>query len=596
MLEKKAALSLEHAVNICKQHSVGTALHSDIVFFSLPYWDIYTPFSAVPCLVGVLQEKGWKAQQIDIGILYFHELFIKRRRLAWALIKSKFFYHEKVEPFESSGVHSYEEYLESIDWLSKDKMDLAALRAAYPTLNDFQRGVLSAFYGALWINKRKRSNRLHLRLPQLLEGYDFTPFFNVISRFNLFPILNNLPPVAGISITSLDQLAASCLWAIFLKKLHPDITLIAGGSCTIILRNCNRQAWEQFFDFFDYVCTGEGETCTAMLVNHIYNGVYELGEIPNLAYRAGDTVTCTMEAVENVEALPPPCYVGIDQSLYLTPEPMLSYQTSRGCFWGKCAFCDFDKKWRSNFRQKSIEKVNADLKFLHTTYAVNNFTFVDEAIEPKFFSRWIPELEKEAFSQYIHWLAYMKVSPHYSDELIARAKRCGLTMVMLGVETFNQRLLRFIRKGILAKNSIQNLNCFHANGVKTHAWLMGLLPSQTKEELIADFTTIKKCIDDIDNVYMGSFILFPSTDIFSQPHKFNIIQISEAKDIHYDGYTFSSTYNGQEIDIEKLKKYLNGTIRPFISKKKFITNRYDRFFDDKFFAEKNTVLKQQGKK
>lgn len=586
------------AVNICKRYSDKMdSERYDIVLFSLPYWDIYTPFSAVPCLVGALKEKGWKAKNFDLGILHFHTLFEKRGRLAWALVKSKFFYRAKVQPFENSGVRSYDEYLASINWLSSPEMDFAALRKVYPALTDFQRGVLGAFYGALWINKRKRPNRRTLHLSQLIENYDFSPFLDVIRRFNLFPVLNNLPRVAGISITSLDQLAASCLWALFLKKMRPDITLVAGGSCPIILRHCNKDAWEEFFNIFDYMCTGEGEICTTSFMEHIYNDSFSVAEIPNLAYRDGNTIICTNETVEDIESLPPPCYDDVDQSLYLTPEPMLSYQTSRGCFWGKCAFCDFDKKWRTNFRQKSVEKVNADLKYLHDSYGAVNFTLVDEALEPRFFARWIPELEKEEFSRQIHWLAYMKVSSHYTDELVERARRCGLTMVMLGVESFNQRLLRFIHKGILAKNSIENLRCFHAHGVKTHAWLMAILPSQTKEELLEDFTAIQDNMSYIDNVALGQFMLLPSTDMFADPAAFNILEISEAPDKHYDAYDFiSNDREGNKIASSDLEGVLRDEIRPFLERKRFISNRYDRFFDAAYYQARTTAIKTMDRK
>lgn len=577
-----------HAVKLCHQTADDASAQYDAVFFSLPYWDIYTPFSALPCLVGALKNKGWKAKSVDIGIMFFHVLFEKNKRVARAFIQSKFFYREYVQPYKKSGIASYEEYLEAAKFLDDEALTLAALRENYVSFTDVQRGILGAFYNMLWMrNRPKRFNRSLLRLPELVAKNDFAPFLDVITRFALFPLLANLPPVVGISITSLDQLAASCLWARFIKLLKPDATLVAGGSCLTILKNCNPAAWEQFFDFFDYLCMGEGESCITGLVDHVHTGAIPLADIPNLVYKDGESILCTREMVEDANTLPPPCYDEIDFSLYLTPEPMLSYQTSRGCFWGKCAFCDFDKKWRSNFRQKSLTKVVHDLRALHERYGVNNFTFVDEAVEPKFFEQLVGGLEQEEFSQKINWLAYLKVSRRYTPELCARAKKVGCRMVMLGVETFNQRLLNFICKGISAEDSVRALKNLHENGIKTHAWLLTVLPSQTKTELLEDVSAIKKHIAYMDRVSLGYFRLLPSTDMFNNPERFNILHIEDKNDLlDGDGYNFTSSAIGDGvIDRSELLTIVKEQIRPFIIAELFKLTRYERFFDASYFRE-----------
>lgn len=558
----------------------------DVVLFSLPYWDVYTPFSANPCLHGALKKAGWRARQVDVGILFFHVLYEKNKRFAFGMVSSRFFFRNHVEPYEKEKVASYEEYLERINFLAAKDLSLQDLRARYPLLSDFQRGILGAFYNAIWIGRRKPVILRTVRLAELVADCDFAPYVEVIKRFNLGELLNSLPDVVGISITNAEQLAPSLAWARFIKLFKPTARLIAGGSGLAVLKAGNHQAWEELLDFFDLLCMGEGEKCIVALCDHVYHGKTALSEIPNLAYREETTIRCTPEAFHDIEVLSPPCYDGIDFSLYLTPQPMLAYQTSRGCFWGKCAFCDFDKRWKSNFRQKSVSKVVHDLKFLHEHYGVSNFTFVDEAIKPKFFAQMVAALEAEDFSSRINWLAYLRISPVYTPELLARAKQCGCRMVMTGVETFNQRLLNFIRKGIKAETAIMNLQDFHAAGITTHAWLLALLPSQTKDELLADFECIKKYNDLCDSMHLGSFILLPSTDIFNEPARFNITDIRDSNDPSYRGYDFvSADTDGALIDKAELVSILNEKIRPYLAGKILFFERYITFFNEMFFLE-----------
>lgn len=557
----------------------------DIAFFSLPYWDIFTPFSAVPCLVAALAEAGYTSRNMDLGILQFHCQLRKRHRMALAFVKSRFFYTEKVVPYEKSPVQTYEEYLAQLSFLEESSGDFARLKGMYPQLTDFQRQLVFYFFQGLLLEKKRTPNRLNLRPSALVAEGNFTSFASLVSLPSVADLLVRLPKVCGISITSLDQLAASCFWALLLRHLRPDITLVAGGSCMTILRNCNPAAFREMFAYVDYISLGEGETCLVRLLDYLQGKTGDISSVPNLAYLDGENVVQTACYREDIERLPPPDYDDVDQSLYLTPEPMLSYQTSRGCFWGKCAFCDFDKAWRTNFRQKSPEKVNRDLEYLHTRYGVSAFTFVDEAIEPRFFAQWIPTLHARPFSRQITWLAYMKVSRFYTDELVALAHEAGLHMVMLGVETFSQRLLNLLRKGIAVKDTIRNLELFQRHGVKTHAWMMGVLPTQSLEEMREDCRMIERYADRIDNIVYGQFRLLPSTDIFACPEKFGVSDIRPSGDGAYDGYEFTSTLNGNTCDLTALTACLHEEISPLLRRKFLSDQRYSIFFDSRYFAK-----------
>ena len=49
-------------------NDVAMDKNKHVLFLTPPYWDVYSPFSAVPSLVAVLKENGIHARQFDLGI------------------------------------------------------------------------------------------------------------------------------------------------------------------------------------------------------------------------------------------------------------------------------------------------------------------------------------------------------------------------------------------------------------------------------------------------------------------------------------------------------------------------------------------------
>ena len=464
----------------------------DIVLISPPYWDIYTPFSAIPCIIAELKKFDIKAQNIDLGILTFHKDFdeLWKEKVQWLLNES--FYNSNVAILKNKIVNSYNEYLEKVEFLSDDNFCIDKLKEIYPELDSFQRGVLDKLFYMI-LNERIIHPSLNsdFDLEQDVLKQNINNLLKAIADFGMIEDFLNIPDIVGISVTSLDQLTSGCFIAQILRAINPCVQIIMGGSAVDIIRRTTDEKVAKLFKYFDYLIIGEGETSASKLISALKNNETDLSNIENLIYYQNAKLCFNKEIIECTEDLNPPDYDGVDFSKYMAAEPMLSYQTSRGCFYGNCAFCNHDEKYRHNYRKKSISKVINDLAYLYEKYNVKHFQFVDEAIEPRYFAEFLNEFEKTELSKKIEWLYYSRVSKFYNEEIVQKAKKCGCKMVMFGVETFNQRLLNHIKKGIVATQSIENLKLFHKNGIKTHAWLMSILPSETKEEIYYDMETIK---------------------------------------------------------------------------------------------------------
>ena len=553
----------------------GNIDKKDVVLISPPYWDIYTPFSAIPCIIAELNKVGEKSQNIDLGILTFHKDFdeLWKSKAQWLL--SENFYNNDVAVLKNKIVSNYNEYLATVSFLSDDDFDIVKLKEIYPKLNSFQRGVLDKlFYMIMQERIVHPSLNSDFDLENDVLKQNINNLLKAIADFGLIEDFLNIPDIVGISVTSLDQLTMGCFITQIIRSINPNVQIIMGGSAVDIIRRTTDENVAKLFKYFDYLIIGEGETSARKLIKAIKNNKEDLSDIENLIYYQNGKLRFNEEIIECTENLNPPDYDGIDFSMYMAAEPMLSYQTSRGCFYGNCAFCNHDKKYRHNYRKKSISKVINDLRFLHEKYNIKHFQFVDEAIEPRYFAEFLNEFEKTELSKEIEWIYYSRVSPFYNEEIVKKAKKCGCRMVMFGVETFNQRLLNHIKKGIVAKQSIENLKLFHQNGIKTHAWLMSILPSETKDEIRYDVEMIKQYKDYIDVMAMGRFYLDTSTDMYANPQKFNIVKVNPC-----DGYDFISTYENKIINKKELNLIVDNEYYPTLKSLCFSNNRYVAYFD-----------------
>lgn len=553
----------------------GKNEYKDIVFFSTPFWDVYTPFSAVPCLVAELNKFDYKTHQIDLGIMCFHILFeqLWKEKRKWYL--SKGYYEQYFSLYKEYDI-TYEEYLEEVNFLTNDELTLEYIKNNYDSYNKVQKGIINAIYeavmGAVKVNPDLKEG---LNINEELEDIDMKFLLTAALEFKQIDYIINAPKVVGISVTSGGQFLYACYLAKVIKLFNPQTKVFMGGSCSdIYFREVTDS--KQIFEYFDYACIGEGETAVRMLMEYLYKGYHNLEEIPGLVWLGDNGEIIKNESrLEEVNDLEPPCYDGLDLSLYMAPKLMLAYQTSRGCFYGNCAFCAHDEKYRHHYRSKDISKVLNDIKYLYTKYQNETLQFVDEAIEPKYFIEMVENMDKDTSSIFkrITWIYYSRVSGFYNEEICKKAYRNGCRMVMFGIESFNQRLLKHIKKGITVKSSVMNLKVFYESGIKTFAWLLCGLPSETEEEMYKEIEDIDENAKYISCMSGGLFRLEKSTDMYNEPEKYNILNIDEE-----NCYNFKSHNDGVVIDKDRIDNIYKTEYTNIIRKHRHSDSRYVEFF------------------
>lgn len=550
---------------------------ADVLLLSPPAWDMYTPFGAVPCLTAALKQDNIKVKQYDIGILCFHYLL----QTSWEKYAERYininYYESKVKKYMNNPYETYEDYVKDLWFLQEKIFPIDNVKNNYYTLNRVQIGVLDSFYQVV---ASKLSINIDFNLNEnfveTLERYDKNLLIDTIVNSKVLEEIVNVPKAVGISITGTNQFIPACALAEIIRYLNPETRIFVGGSCVDVLLTSYYKNKRDITKFFDLVISGEGETAVKKCVKYILgNKETKISDIPNLVlFKDNGDVIIPEVFLEDVNLLPPPCFDDVDFSLYLAPKAMLPYQTSRGCHYGHCAFCNHNSKYRHNYRTKNMKKVISDLLYMMNRYSINYFQFVDEAIRPDCFIDMVNEMDNYKEFKEIKWIYYSRVNFQYNNEVLIKAKKNGCEMVMFGVETFNQRLLNFIKKGISADASQYCIELFDKNKIKTFIWLMCNLPSETIDEMRGDIKKVNDNIKYLSGINVGPFYLDVNTDMYRNMEAYNITGYDP-----YDGTRFTSVNEGVEIDKDETFKIYSSEYRSLINKYFFTNNRYTIFYD-----------------
>lgn len=278
----------------------------------------------------------------------------------------------------------------------------------------------------------------------------------------------NLYDIVGFT-TSFQQNCASLTLAKMVKAEHPDIITIFGGA------NCETEmglAIHRQFRFIDYVCSGEGDIAFPKLVEGLLSGNREM-DIDGIIRRTESGTLRPKQMISPVydlDSLPVPCYEdyfhqvekwGVD----LQTEPLVPFESSRGCWWGQikhCTFCGLNGSTMA-FRSKSPSRALEEIVDLSSRYR-KPILAVDNLLDQKYFSSFLPQLASRSLGTVLHY----EVKPNLKKEQIKLLRDAGVLHVQPGLESFSDAILSLMRKGTTCLQNVQFLKWCKELGIEAH--------------------------------------------------------------------------------------------------------------------------------
>jgi anaerobic magnesium-protoporphyrin IX monomethyl ester cyclase len=312
------------------------------------------------------------------------------------------------------------------------------------------------------------------------------PYLSLFKEAIVPSILADQPDVVGVSITATSQIIPGLTLCRLIKEANSDVHLTIGGSIfTRLVDNLRR--CPSLFELTDDFIVFEGETAFLELINQM-SGKRDFSKVPNLIYQQNGRITVNQPFYsENINELPAPNYDGFPLGSYLAPQTVLPVQFSRGCYYKDCAFCALTLD-HQNFRQKDPGKTADDLQVLSDKYKTPYFFFTDECLALSPTRRLCQQILDRRMC--VQWTAEMRFEKNLSRDLLALMQEAGCLKIVFGLESFNQRVMDFMKKGI-TQDSVRRItdDCLDL-GIAIHCYIIAGFPTETEGEALETMSFI----------------------------------------------------------------------------------------------------------
>jgi hypothetical protein len=327
------------------------------------------------------------------------------------------------------------------------------------------------------------------------------------------------PDVIGISIVLQQQLFSTMTFCALIKRYFPHIHVTIGGNTVTRLRDVLPQS--PLFQYFDSAVVYEGETAFVQLVSAV-GAKRSLAEVPNTIYKDETGVhTSATSYAEDMQQLPPPDFDGLPLSKYFVPTKILPYLATRGCYWGRCEFCDHGEGYTAGYRSKKIQDVLAEIQHLRDKYGARHFHFTDESYPPALFRKLARGLVDTKMG--ITWTTHMRFEKSLlEDQVWQDAKESGCKYLHFGYESGNERVLKLMDKATTTEIMTKHLKYTAEAGIWNHCMGFFGFPGETKEEAWSSVEFLEANKSHVHSLGFGTFDLGRHNPVAKHPEKWGV--------------------------------------------------------------------------
>lgn len=363
-------------------------------------------------------------------------------------------------------------------------------------------------------------------LISAVQDFENNPFVEYY-RAEVLPWLAKEPcDLLGISMVYTSQLIPGLALAALAKKQNPKLRVVAGGNSISRVTQAltGTTSW---LPFTDYVVYSEGELALLRLVQALESGSQTFDEVPNVRFFSateGKVIESPLH-IEDLDSHPTPDFSHLSLDSYLSPTPVITLDVTRGCYWGKCAFCSYgvSDKILKAYRERSPDRIIDDLRTLGKAYGVSHYLFSVDVLSPAFVRKLSRRLLDEKLS--IRWMGDMRLESVIDDQLSQLMSSSGCRFISSGLETASQRVQDWMDKGTDQSHASRILKGYRRAGIGVNIQFFLGFPTETSEEAHVTLDFVKSHHDAINTVGFGHFQLLAGAAVEKNPERFGVIEI-----------------------------------------------------------------------
>jgi radical SAM superfamily enzyme YgiQ (UPF0313 family) len=328
------------------------------------------------------------------------------------------------------------------------------------------------------------------------------------------------PEMVGISIVQQKQLIPTFTFCKMIKEEFPDVHITIGGNIVTRIRD-ELQNQDKLFKAIDSAVLYEGENAYLQLVEAVEQAK-PLSGLPNLIYRDDSGIHANKDVCsEDLSKLPPPDFEGLPLEKYFVPKLILPYLATRGCYWGRCTFCDHFQGYVEGFRTMQVDQIVEEIRFLKEKHNTRYFHFTDESYPPALFRKLSQRLIEDKLD--IVWTTHMRFEETLLDEKVWKdVQASGCRYLHFGYESGNQRVLKLMDKATNLDAIQANLRMSSEAGIWNH--IMGFFgfPGETKEEAEDSKRFVHDNRAHIHSLGFMTYVLGKYSPVAFEPEKYGV--------------------------------------------------------------------------
>jgi hypothetical protein len=323
------------------------------------------------------------------------------------------------------------------------------------------------------------------------------------------------------------QLSGSLLLCSKIRNAFPDIQTVFGGKdCTGAFAADLMKA----VDIIDFTGTGECEVTVESLLDHMSNSECIFY---NVVYRDKDGGIKRSPDCPNVSinALPFPKY-DFDELPVRKQDIILPIEFGRGCPWKRCSFCP-DESYNILCQAKSPERVTDEIAYYQSiSEDLRSFFILDsDALKNR---DSIIQISRELRERSLNFI-YAEFRAEKMDRDVLRAiLHFGkwVSNFQIGIETFSERMLQLMNKGVTALKNVEVLKSAAELGVPVQFNLFTCFPGMTEDDLKENIRIMDLIshilVKDTIQIFPGEFYLPADSPIFLDIDKFGLTRGGES--------------------------------------------------------------------
>jgi anaerobic magnesium-protoporphyrin IX monomethyl ester cyclase len=510
-----------------------------------PDWLPSEPYLSLPALTSVLRPAGHEVIQKDINV-EMYDMFFSRSFLEHVSNRMAVELNHLIHVEEQRALDEEESTLKT-QLLQSTPEVLTQLAFDSEKAKEILRG--ESFYD---IDKLEwATNKLHQTMSRISLGYypaqicfppietdlAYKPFmsseilealdddqinvYRDVYRQLIAPIMKKEKPgMVGISIVQQKQIIPTFTFAKMIKEEFPDVHISIGGNIVTRIRD-ELKTQDKLFGYIDSAVLYEGENAYLQLVDAVENSK-PLSGLPNLIYRDESGIHANKDVCsEDLAKLPPPDFDGLALEKYFVPKLILPFLATRGCYWGRCTFCDHFQGYVEGFRTMQVDQIINELRFLQNKYNTRYFHFTDESYPPALFRKLSQRIVEEKLD--IVWTTHMRFEETLLDEQVWKdAHASGCRYLHFGFESGNQRVLKLMDKATKLDAIETNLRMSSEAGIWNH--IMGFFgfPGETREEAEDSKRFVLKNREHVHSLGFMTYVLGKYSPVAFEPEKYGV--------------------------------------------------------------------------